>query len=649
MRMGVGVKIIIYKREQMPKESKSQEIGRIGVDFFRANIPRNWIAKELDGDTDYGLDFLIQYKNKNDEVTYNFFVQIKTTSDEKNIQNEYVKVKLKSHTLNYYQNNGLILLVACDAREADNPKYYYEFLHNILKELYGNKRVFDDAEKEYPIKVSTENVLNKNLDIQYVLESYAKGNHTNQRKFGIMEECDIGKIFEDSKEDYEEIRTLYGNSFLRKKGRVYVDAHVPSEYDFSISILIIFRLDDAERAMITPDEKTILSILFSGYKSKPNSDVRKWFKGKTNDEFSIQIGDVWLNVPVEVIIDLSDILDDLFEVYTERIDAFENTLKSKQFQPSKTYRNGFKLMRIKRGLWYQIHKFANKYRFRDGDTEWHIFGYDNYSLVINFRDKPFIWSGNIIISPEADNGYGGYKSIDDEVVLTWESLPREKYERKDIENKILNVEEVHEWLINTLIPKVICEYENENIKLSWFERKLNIKRTINYSDFISRYKSDNYVVWSYKYPVAEECESGGGVYLLKIATELQSCYRAHDSLFIDAEQLVKLYGGVIILLQNSSLVDLRYLYGNLNDLKIIGELSLSSFIDAIKKHIDDIDQATTNQFRIDLILRCYIALIEDNAQMFSDEVVGQIITNIEPIVHLKKTLETRNRMLQRFG
>ena len=45
---------------EYPKESNSQKIGREAVKLFCNRIPSNWIEKELDGDSDYGLDFMVQ-------------------------------------------------------------------------------------------------------------------------------------------------------------------------------------------------------------------------------------------------------------------------------------------------------------------------------------------------------------------------------------------------------------------------------------------------------------------------------------------------------------------------------------------------------------------------------------------------------------
>ncbi|HIB8503297.1 TPA: hypothetical protein ACWX32_001075 [Acinetobacter baumannii] len=46
----------------LPKEGESQRIGRLAKKVLAINMPLNWIDKEQDGDSDFGIDYLIQLK-----------------------------------------------------------------------------------------------------------------------------------------------------------------------------------------------------------------------------------------------------------------------------------------------------------------------------------------------------------------------------------------------------------------------------------------------------------------------------------------------------------------------------------------------------------------------------------------------------------
>jgi hypothetical protein len=626
----------------MPKESKAQEIGRIAGNIFEYNIPKNWIVTSIDGDTDFGLDYLVQVKDESNIVKYNFFVQLKGIEDTKKIKNNTIVIKLKTHTLNYYRNNGLVLLVACD---NNSKTLYYEYLHTILRKLFANRRYIDENEqKEYTIHIPKENILNKQTNINNVLESYAQGVFDIQRKQDILEIHNIEDSFEDSEDDYIEERNISNNYFLRKKGRVYCGAFIPNDFDFNISCLITFKLSNSKNVMIAPNEKTIIRDLFSGYKSEPYSSSRKWLIGKLENEFSIQIGHARLTVPAKVIIDLSDIFDDLFELYALKIKKFEEQLKSISFPISKYYEEGFKLIKIKRRLWHHIHKFAQEHGFRDNGGEWNIFGYDNYFLRVNFKNKDFIWSGNIVIAPEVDDNYNTYKSYDDEIILVWNSLADEKYDRKNNINKILNIEETYKWLINKLIPEVIFNIENNNHKRSFFDKLLNRNQLLTYDQFINVFDISKYIIFDYNDNSFDIFKNN----LIKLVNELQQFCSLQDNIFINIDMLKNLYIGIIKLLENTTYSNLSYLHGNLNDLVIDGDLNKINLITAIQNKIENIQDGTTNTFRIDLLLRCYIVIIEDSYNDLDDKIVENIFSYLEGIVKLMNVLKIRKRQLNRF-
>ena len=631
-----------------PKVPESQIINNIAKEIFNSQKPSNWHVIDIDGDNDFGLDFLIQYRDQSRIIKYNFFVQLKGTMSEQNITQNEIKIPMKASTLNYYRNNGLVLVIVCD---LNIQQCYYKFHHIILNGLNENKRYLSDVQETYQITISKEQIITKELNLENILESYAHGIYDVHRRLTIVEESNIKEFFADTEKDYQPKRNIYNNNFLHQKGRVYVEAFIPNDYDFSISCLITFRLSDAKNALITSNEKIILKDLFSGYKSKANSHARKWVICNLKDEFIIQIGNTRLSVPPQTLIDLSDIMDDLFEVYTSRIIDFEKQLKANFFPISKVYTDGFKLASVPRNLWHFMHKFAEKHNFH-GNGEWDIFGNDQYYLRVNFADSPFIWSGNIIIAPERYDGYTDYKQVDNSIVLTWCSLPNEKYERKDSINKIYDVERAHDWLLNKFIPYVIYDLEINKIKEAnhnlsriskIFKREKNIP---TFEEFLLNYKASKYGIYDYKDNCFHEMNKD---FLLHIVNKLQSFYRNQKNIFIDTTKLTSLYNGLKLLFENSSTCDLSYLYGNLNDLILKNNnLTKENIIDAIENKIKSLETGTTNEFRIDLILRCYIVLIEDDYSTYEEKFINEILNILKDIIQLMSLLETRERQLKRF-
>jgi len=156
--------------EQYPQESNSQNIGRRAVKLFSKIIPANWIEKELDGDSDYGLDFMIQYKdNQTNFVKYKFNVQLKGTENGDKISEDEIKIQVKTSTLNYYKNMELVLFVICDLNKGE---CYYEYIHNILVELD-----LDKNQEKHTLKIPKKNILNSDFEIGAILEKWAESNH----------------------------------------------------------------------------------------------------------------------------------------------------------------------------------------------------------------------------------------------------------------------------------------------------------------------------------------------------------------------------------------------------------------------------------------------------------------------------------------
>ena len=50
--------------KNLPMEGNSQATGRLAGRALGNKLPTSWIEKELDGDSDFGIDYLIQLKSE---------------------------------------------------------------------------------------------------------------------------------------------------------------------------------------------------------------------------------------------------------------------------------------------------------------------------------------------------------------------------------------------------------------------------------------------------------------------------------------------------------------------------------------------------------------------------------------------------------
>jgi len=153
---------------KLPKEGRSQEIGRLAGRALGIKLPKPWIETELAGDSDFGLDYLMQLKNKDDEVSFSFYLQLKGTtrpsysSDKKHISHNFNVTNLK----HYHQQEPLVMVAVVDLSESEAklwecPIYYFwledDWFHANQSSLVKQKTV--------AMKIPTEQLLNPTLDI----------------------------------------------------------------------------------------------------------------------------------------------------------------------------------------------------------------------------------------------------------------------------------------------------------------------------------------------------------------------------------------------------------------------------------------------------------------------------------------------------
>lgn len=101
----------------LPKEGESQRIGRLAKRALVNQLPDNWIEKELDGDSDYGIDYLIQLKNNDSHVEFSFYLQLKGTKSPKYSESKtFISHPFKTSTLEYYLRQDPLVMVAIVGR-----------------------------------------------------------------------------------------------------------------------------------------------------------------------------------------------------------------------------------------------------------------------------------------------------------------------------------------------------------------------------------------------------------------------------------------------------------------------------------------------------------------------------------------------------
>jgi len=151
----------------LPKEGDSQRIGRLAKKALVNHMPHNWIEKEQDGDTDFGIDYLIQLKNPNDQVEFSFYLQLKgTTSPKYNAAHTSISYDFKTTTLEYYhRQEPLVMVAVVDIRDEQKfyecPIYYFWLDEKWFEENAQRLK----SQQTISISIPITNILDQNLDI----------------------------------------------------------------------------------------------------------------------------------------------------------------------------------------------------------------------------------------------------------------------------------------------------------------------------------------------------------------------------------------------------------------------------------------------------------------------------------------------------
>ncbi|MGJ8758360.1 DUF4365 domain-containing protein [Acinetobacter sp. HC8-3S] len=167
--------------KNLPKDSRSQEIGRLAARALGSKLPKSWIETPMAGDTDFGIDYSIQLKSDEDYVNYSFYLQLKgTTVPSYSMDKTYISHDFDVSTLNsYYQQEPLVMVAIVDLSEnedklSDCPIYYFW----LEDEWFSTNKDKLETQKTIAVRIPTSNILDPSLNIydyysNRILEKFA--------------------------------------------------------------------------------------------------------------------------------------------------------------------------------------------------------------------------------------------------------------------------------------------------------------------------------------------------------------------------------------------------------------------------------------------------------------------------------------------
>lgn len=154
--------------KQFPKENASQEIGRLAARAIACKMPVSWIEKSQSGDSDFGIDYLMQLKDPEDNVRYSFYLQLKGTTVPNYIENgNFISYSFKTSTLSYYYSQEPLVMVAV----VDLSKHSDEIYKCPIYYLWLDEEWFDSnkekiaSQENLTLNIPTNQQINNKLDV----------------------------------------------------------------------------------------------------------------------------------------------------------------------------------------------------------------------------------------------------------------------------------------------------------------------------------------------------------------------------------------------------------------------------------------------------------------------------------------------------
>ena len=201
-------------KEKLPLESESQEVGQHATLAFDIWCPTSWRTKQIEGDSDVGLDYMVQVVSEGSYQTL-FHAQIKGCRQKaKNGSNKrlsadktFYSQELKISTLNYYAKiDTPVMLVFADLAQNENPKeckVYFLWIDDELEALLSGHDNLDYLKKgTHTFKIPITNVLNDSVDVLPCLTDRFEKRRALEGLYG--------KVAEYSQEPTSTIRDLTG-------------------------------------------------------------------------------------------------------------------------------------------------------------------------------------------------------------------------------------------------------------------------------------------------------------------------------------------------------------------------------------------------------------------------------------------------------
>jgi HNH endonuclease len=498
------------------------------------------------------------------------------------------------------------------------------------------------------------NILIQNIDLETsksTIKAYVSGSRQEAEEL-YNEFTDEDKEFNEQRyiHDYKQ-PGLYPTYHYSKK-TVLLSAFLPRFSDsVKGSCLIVFKTLRIRNCAITLGHEEILDTLCTGRNTSLDLELRKFIVCQDHLDqniYYIRFGNVRFPLELETLEVLIEIVDDFANIYLNYLVDIDKHSASQPFQPS-NHKNGFRLFKIKKGLWNLLMQFSWNFDYDKGTSAWHIF--DGRSGVFHIytpiSTERFNSGHHVSIYSEFANNslYGS----SDEVWIVWVPGPSfNEYKNGYLtfsNREFWDASFTYSWLVEELIPYAAYYFSlREDGLLNFFKRKLSSIQSINhilYQNFLKRFNLREYITdGSTKYNFIEINKINTISDLLQTAHKLQLFFTMQrDIIPVGIEHLYKLLESLCICICHSSSDDWHYVRQKLN---FVNSDNKENIIQDIQNFSQSYTEKYIRSYILDDIFRSFISALKTSH--LNKEEVKTIIDSWSPFIEFYQ----ENILIQRY-
>ena len=416
-------------------------------------------------------------------------------------------------------------------------------------------------------------------------------------------------------EFHENYKNRFGNHVRIENRSVSLDIFLPDTEGNSVSAGFAFARSDL-RGVSFAVSRVVVGWLQWRAHSDSMQDCPFLIKLEQFDESVLQAPDVRLSLEPKEVEEFDWVLSEAWSEYIQAANTVEHEWRTLRFPRIDSMKNRyvFGLFRIRRWFWRMILKYANAHDYSHGDSDSFIF--DGAPGVLKVRahvGKPRAGPsvGHHLIAYGYTEG-GITTPWDDDVVLGWEPL---KYiggrPVACTPSDAWNAEHAHNWLLNTLFPRVLSwvisqEEKEDRLNILWrlIGRKSSATRTrslLTVKDFVVSLGSGKY--------------SNSGLRLVDIgeAIDLVHTLQSHFSAYgtrvsIKKSLIINVLRLSSRLARQTAKLDEPYIRSRLN----LGNGTIVAELDGL---INTPEKIYTDPACLDMALRALTAIIRDSGNL----------------------------------